>query len=201
MKKTTNALTVTAIPNPNIPSGWSDGDVGSVGVAGSASYANGTFTLKASGQWIYSTSDGMHFVYQPLSGDGTIVARVVSVQGGSVNNQAGVMIRETLSANSTNAFAEYEASLIYSFERPNTGASTAYQTNSVNATLPYWVKLVRSGNTFSSYSSTDGVNWVQVGTSQTINMAQNAYIGLAMSSDANTTLATDTFDNVSISKP
>jgi len=71
-------------------------------------------------------------------------------------------------------------------------------------TLPYWVKVVRSGSTFSGYNSLDGVNWTQVGTAQTINMAQNVYIGLAVSSDdwasSNPpTLATATFDNVSIS--
>src|SRR5207245_4828954 len=42
---TTVTLTVTVVPNPGLPSVWLDGDVGSVGVAGSASYANGTFTV------------------------------------------------------------------------------------------------------------------------------------------------------------
>ena len=66
-----SAFTVTALPT-----GWSDGDVGSVGVGGSASYGLGTFTVKGSGQYINHSSDGMNFAYEPLSGDGTIVARV-----------------------------------------------------------------------------------------------------------------------------
>ena len=37
-------FTVTALP-----SGWSDEDIGSVGVAGSSTYANGVFTVKGSG--------------------------------------------------------------------------------------------------------------------------------------------------------
>lgn len=37
------------------------------------------------------------------------------------------------------------------------------------------MRLVRSGNTFSGFASPDGVNWVQIGTSQTIAMAQNVY--------------------------
>jgi hypothetical protein len=64
--------------------------------------------------------------------------------------------------------------------------------------LPYWVKLVRSGSTFSSYASANGVNWVQVGTSRTISMAQNVYFGLAVSANNNSALATATFDNVSV---
>jgi hypothetical protein len=42
---------------------------------------------------------------------------------------------------------------------------------------------------------------VQVGATQTINMGQNAYIGMALSSDVNTSLANATFDNVSVSTP
>jgi hypothetical protein len=43
------------------------------------------------------------------------------------------------------------------------------------------------------------VNWTQLGTSQTITMAQNVYVGLAVNSGSTTALATATFDNVSIS--
>jgi hypothetical protein len=64
--------------------------------------------------------------------------------------------------------------------------------------LPYWVKLVRSGSTFSSYASANGVNWVQVGSSRTISMSQNVYIGLAVSANNNSALATAIFDNVSV---
>jgi hypothetical protein len=49
-------------------------------VAGSASYASGTFTLKGSGADIGGTADAFHYVYQPLTGDGEIVARVASLQ-------------------------------------------------------------------------------------------------------------------------
>ena len=44
-----------------------------------------------------TSSDGLHFVYQSLSGDGTILARMVSVEGSSAA-QVGIMIRETLNA-------------------------------------------------------------------------------------------------------
>jgi regulation of enolase protein 1 (concanavalin A-like superfamily)/uncharacterized membrane protein len=182
-----------------LPPSWLDQDVGSVSTAGSASYSNGVFTVSSSGQFIYDVADGMHFVYQPLSGDKTIVARVVSAQG-STSPQAGVMIRESLAANSTHAYVTYEPSpgpSIYFFDRPTTGAATAYQGTPINA-LPYWVKLMRSGNTFTGYASTDGATWVQVGSAVTISMAQNVYVGLAVSANNNSVVATATFDNVTI---
>jgi hypothetical protein len=191
-------LTVTSAGSPILPSVWSDLDIGPVGVAGSASYTNGAFTVKASGQYIWGTADGFNFAYQSLSGDGAIVARVVSVQGGS-SSESGVMIREALTAGSKMSYTAYSGSGgTYSIYRTSTGGSTSYA-NTAAVALPYWVKVVRSGNTLSSYSSPDGVNWVQVGSNQTISMAQNVYIGLAVSSNNNSALATATFDNVSVS--
>src|SRR5437660_4418175 len=96
-----STFTVTALP-----SGWSQADIGSTGVSGSASYANGTFTVQGAGAQIWGTADAFHFAYQSLSGDGTMVARVASVQGTSSGGwgSAGVMIRETLDAGATNAY-------------------------------------------------------------------------------------------------
>jgi regulation of enolase protein 1 (concanavalin A-like superfamily) len=195
---TTVTLTVTAAPSPGLPSVWLDGDIGSVGVAGSASYANGTFTVAGAGLGTFSTSsDGFHFVYQPLSGDGTVVARVVSLQGSSAA-QAGVMIRETLNPGANHVYMFDYASTIFMTERTSTGASSSYQSLG-SGTLPYWIKLARSGNVFTMFGSPDGVNWVQLGTSQTVSMAQNVYVGLAVSNRTTSSLATATFDSVSVS--
>jgi RHS repeat-associated protein len=194
-----NPVYFAVTPQP-LPSSWQDRDVGAVGVTGSATFANGTFTAKGSGtRTTYGTYDQMHFIYQPLLGDGTIVARVVSTAG-STYPQAGVMIRETLDTASTNALVQYWSSSVSFWDRPTTGGSTTNQAGG-SVTLPYWLKLVRSGNTFSGYSSYNGMTWTQIGTSQTITMAQNVYIGLAVSSYVNTTLSTVTFDEVSISTP
>ncbi|HKF43430.1 MAG TPA: hypothetical protein VKG01_10040 [Thermoanaerobaculia bacterium] len=200
----TNTTTITLNINnaPNVPPGWLDTDVGAVGTPGSASYANGTFTVKASGKWIYDVADGMHFVYQALSGDKVIVARVLSVVGSALP-EAGVMIRESLTTNSIHAYSTYEpyqGPSIYFYSRSTTGGTTASQRNAIPG-VPYWVKLVRSGNDFSSYASPDGINWTQVGSTRTITMSQNTYVGLAVSANDNTAVATATFDNVSITTP
>src|SRR5882762_1999959 len=191
-----NPVTFTVTTQP-LPAGWLDQDVGQVGVAGSATYSNGTFTVSGAGTSVWSTADGFHFVYQPLSGDGTIVARVASV---SPSSTGGVMIRETLNANAAEVFPTYYAQSTYMNYRSTTGGTTNQAVGS-SATLPYWVKAVRTGNTLSGYSSPDGVNWVQIGTSQTIPMAQTVYIGLVVSSGNTSTLATATFDNVVVTAP
>ena len=194
-----NAVRFTVTTQP-LPIGWLDQDVGAAGVAGSAGYANGVFTVAGAGQGTMITStDGFHFVYQPLAGDGTIVARVVSVAGSSAT-QVGVMIRETLGPGANHVYLfDYSSSLLMT-ERTATGASSSYQSVG-SSTLPNWIKLVRSGNVFSMYGSSDGVNWVQLGTSQTVSMASSVYVGLAVSNRTTATLATATFDNVSLTTP
>jgi len=194
-------FTVTTQPLPN---SWLDQDVGSVGVGGNASYASGVFTVKGAGAQIYGTADAFHFVYQPLTGDGSIVARLVSVQGGGSSGYvaAGVMIRETLDAGSANAatadWATYSG--IYFDVRTAAGGNTS-QPGSMVATLPYWLKVSRSGSMYSSYTSSDGVNWTQLGPSQAIPMGQTVNVGLAVTRGGTTALATATFDNVSVTVP
>jgi hypothetical protein len=41
------------------------------------------------------------------------------------------------------------------------------------------VRLVRVGDTFTSYGSLDGVTWTQIGTSLTIPLGQTIYVGMA----------------------
>src|SRR5215469_10812632 len=180
----------------SLPSGWLDSDIGSVGVAGSATYASGVFSQSGAGSGIFGTTDGLNFAYQSLSGDGTIVARVMTSQG---NNAplAGLMIRETLDPSATNALAFFRQGSISMSERTTTGGNPTSQYG-MAATLPYWLKLVRSGNNFSAFSSYNGLTWAQIGTTQTISMAQNVYIGMVVTNQSTSAAATATFDNVSV---
>jgi hypothetical protein len=73
----------------------------------SAAFWFATSTVTGAGAQVFGTADGFNFAYQTLSGDGTIVARVLSFQGSSTSRSAGVMIRETLDADSTNAYVLY----------------------------------------------------------------------------------------------
>ena len=128
-----------------------------------------------------------------------MVARVVSLQGSSAA-QAGIMVRETLSASASHVYLFDYSSSAWMTQRTSTGASSSYQSLG-SLTLPYWIKLARSGNVFTLYGSADGANWVQLGSSQTVSMAQNVYVGLAVSSRSTAALASATFDNVSLTKP
>ncbi len=81
------------------------------------------------------------------------------------------------------------------------GSSAAQAGIMIRETLNADANHARSGNVFSMYGSPDGLNWVQLGTSQTVSMVPNVYVGLAVSSRSTSSLATASFDNVSVTSP
>ncbi|MBU6410814.1 MAG: DUF1349 domain-containing protein, partial [Verrucomicrobia bacterium] len=195
---TSISLTIAA-SGGGLPSGWTDADIGSVGLVGSASYSNGTFTVSGSGADIWNAGDQCHYAYQSVSGDQTVIARVVSESSSVSYAKAGVMIRETLDTNSVEASVLLTPTNGVSLQvRPTTGANSINVSGWIRNILPpQWVKLVRSGNTFTGSYSTNGSTWTQIG-STSVTMATNATAGLAVSSHDNTSLNTATFDNVSV---
>ncbi len=190
------ASATTLAGTSSLPAPWVDADVGSVGAAGSASFNGTTYTVKGSGSDIWTAADGFHFVYQQLTGDGTIIARVASVQNTNGWAKAGVMMRESLAAGAKEASVHVTPAngVVMTFRTATGAASDGFFTS---GSAPQWLKLVRSGGTFTSYKSSDGVTWSQVGT-MTISMASTIYVGLDVSSKANTTLNTSMFTNVSV---
>jgi len=61
-----------------LPSGWTDQDIGTPGLAGSASFSNGTFAVNGGGSDIWGSSDNFNYVSQAAPGDITITTRVAS---------------------------------------------------------------------------------------------------------------------------
>jgi len=168
-----------------------------VGAAGSATYSGGVFTVKGSGSDIALLSDGFHFAYQAMSGDGQIVARVATQQNTDPWAKSGVMIRESLSASSTHAMVVLTPSNGIHFQwRPTTGGGSSSRPGAA-VSAPYWVKLVRSGSTFTGYQSSDGSNWALV-FSTNISMASNVLVGLAVTSHNNGALSTASFEGVAV---
>jgi hypothetical protein len=72
-----------------LPTLWIARDIGVLSIQGPAGYANSTFTVAAAGADIWGTADAFHFVYRPLSGDGSIQARVASLQASTAGRRPG----------------------------------------------------------------------------------------------------------------
>ena len=193
-----SAVVNIRIEGAPLPSPWEHDDVGNVGIAGDASYANGAFTVSASGDDIWNTADAFHFVSRPLEGDGEITARVVSLANTNPWAKAGVMIRESLAAGSRFAFSAMTVDNGAAFQRRVTTNGSAEHTGGPAVDAPYWVRLTRAGNVFTASVSPNGTTWTVVGT-QTITMAADVLVGLALTSHDNGEINEAVMDNVSVS--
>ena len=178
--------------------------VGAQALSPNHTVANGVYQIDAAGAGIPSSStpDDFAFVQIPVTENVTVTARVVSVQAvNGSNSRAGVIIRESLAADSRSAFcgvtSQNGGRFIF---RANTGANS--ENASATVTLPYWVRLIRSGNAFSAQVAPDSNGnpggFVSVGTAQTIAISTNAFVGLAASSGSPTAAGRAVIDKLTI---
>jgi regulation of enolase protein 1 (concanavalin A-like superfamily) len=177
-----------------LPPGWSQTDVGAVGLAGSGTATDGVFTVTGAGSDIWGTADSFNAVTQSVSGDATVIGRVVDEQNTHTFAKAGVTLG-SLTPNGArviidvrpNGSVEFMARLAddeaMSFIA---GAATAF---------PVWLKLARSGDQCTGSISSDGSTWTPVG-SVTVVMPGTVSGGLAVTSHDPAVLNTSTFDNV-----
>ncbi|MBP8304396.1 MAG: hypothetical protein KBE04_09745 [Phycisphaerae bacterium] len=179
------------------PQSWSRGGADALAVyyrfdgqtQGFAEVSPGVVVMNGMGTDIYGTSDEGRFVYKQLSGDGTIVARVENLANTESWAKAGVMIRETLDAGSPFAIAVYGGTNGVRIQMRLTAGGGATSDSStatagqLAARAPVWVRMERTGNEFRGYYSADGQVWAAMsGNPQTIVMARDVYIGLAVTS-------------------
>ncbi len=164
-------------------------------------------TMSAAGTDIYGTADQFTFACKSLSGDGSIVVRVDSLENTDPWAKAGVMIRENLNPDSRFAaiYATPGNGVRYQARLLNAGdvtSDTSVATTEQKALVtPVWVKVERVGTTtFNGYYSTDGVKWTTMSWNpQTINVTGTAYIGLCVTSHNANVATTAVFSNASTS--
>jgi hypothetical protein len=191
----TNVVRANVAPNP-----FTDHqDIGAVGMPGDAHYNDGVYTVQGAGADIANPADAFHYFYEGMfSGNGEIVARVLSVQNTDPAAKAGVMIRETLAADSREVLMSLTPSGAVLRARSN--VQITYGDPNIQA--PYWVRLVRGGShhdEITAYESADGILWVQIAPPIVLsNLAMDVYVGLAVTSHADGQLNTSMFDNVLI---
>jgi regulation of enolase protein 1 (concanavalin A-like superfamily) len=184
----------------SVPAPWATRDIGSPGIAGSSSYSSGTFTVEAAGRDIWDTSDQFRFVYQQITGDTEIVARVDSLVKTDEWSKTGVMIRASLYSSSAHAFALVSAANGIAFQRRSASGAMSEHTAGPAAAAPRWVRLTRIGTTVTAATSADGVTWTTIG-SDTIALGSTAYVGLATTSHDANRLTTAVLSQVRIGAP
>lgn len=174
-------------------------------------------------------SDGMEFVHQPITGDGSITVRVASLgkppeerqgSGGMAGSTAlpvgpwggaGVIIKD-----GTRTGSAYASVLL----TPTHGVrmQSNYTTDLAGAagSGPRWLRLTRTGELVTGYESTDGKTWQKIGEQTVHGLPRDAEIGMFVSAEPEMRLlrqaggtsygghdgkAVATFDNLQLSTP
>ena len=175
--------------SPSSPpcSSWSSADVGTVGLAGFARPCDDAFGVYGSGADIWGVSDAFQFLSQPVSADGSLVARLISpVQnsatgGTSTFAKAGLMIRQSLAPDAADVILDVRPGGELEFmTRSSAGGTTAFLAGG-STRLPVWLKLSRRAGLVTGATSPDGTSWTTIGTTADPTSA-DALIGFAVTS-------------------
>ncbi len=181
-------------------------DIGGPLPAGSDSYdaSTQTYTVSAGGANIWGNADEFRMLAAPLSGDGSIVARLVSQQATDPWAKAGVMLRASTSAGAINAAVLVTPANGITFSyRSTQGGATIRPTPLPAGAAPAWVRVARSGSTLTGYYSTATVaprpqDWIAFASVDIPALPATLQAGLAVTSRVSGTASTCVFSNVGV---
>jgi autotransporter-associated beta strand protein len=195
-------VTLEALGGQPAPSNdWTGADIGSPAVAGSNSGSGPSFTVNGGGSDIWGSSDQFRFLSQSFTGDARLTARVTAVDRTDPWAKAGVMIRASSAANAANSFLAVTPLNGITWQVRETSGATTTGNNSgtANFTAPHWLRLTRSGNTFTCHRSNDGVTWHPLGQAETIaNAPATMHAGFMIASLNNNGNSVINLDNLSL---
>ena len=205
----TTSATVPALPvlapAATLTGALTAADLYGASPAGASAYAGGTWTLTGgyNGQTPASSTPSIRFAYRALTGDFTMIAKVVAVtSAGSNDAQGGIMIRNVATGQSQSQSyiamtADHRAGWN---ERGATGMAYSWMAGAVNPApqLPYWIKMERIGSRVQTSTSPDGASWAGANANDFANMPATAYVGLFASSAVTGQASSVTFSDVAI---
>jgi hypothetical protein len=192
-------LVAVEIPSGGLPPGWSNQDIGASNPPGFAEFAacGGELTLGSTGFNGQKTKDALHIAYQELCGDGTITAQVTGMDSPTgINGWAGVTFRKNLTVGSPFASLLTRLSnFVYRrFRTTQGGLRTTHHLFRPGAT---WLRMERSGNTITGYTSINGNTW-SFAFATNVNLGDCILVGLTAEGYNPVIPITATFNNISI---
>ncbi len=178
------------------PSGWTNGGAGSSNnCATNYDATTGTLSIITSGGNIHGTSDDFCGITIPNSDQIIDFRARVIPPGTGYYDQAGIMMRQSLSGNAACASMYLTGTSIPIMGlRPSAGSMPLGMPGTAVST-PYWVRLYRYGATIQGYISGDGVNWTLV---QSYPNVLSSPLYLTLFAKTSGSQGTATIDSISI---
>ncbi len=177
---------------PELDAKWIPARLGDANVHNMAIDAEeGALSIEANGTGMWDGPDNGTFLYQPVTGDFVATLKVVQPLQGSGQQWAkiGLMARASTAANSRwVTVMKTRDAVQFGFRTDSNGQRFA---SDATVGPPVWVRLVRNGDSFAGYYSTDGASWV-AGTGDgenggvTVDVPDTVLIGIAATSYSST---------------
>ena len=181
-----------------LPADWLSTDIGPATRRGFSGKSGADWLLTASGAGFATSSDRAHAVTRPVTGNGTIVARLTANSA-----EAGLSIRDSLHRYARRAVLVHQGNTLR-FRVRTTNNTVDSITSSTTVALPLWLKLdrIEATNTISAFYAADSAGapgqWIRLGNPAVISMDATADYGLTADSGSDTALATAFFDQVAL---
>ena len=160
---------------------------------------NNIATVTGTGAGYAGTTDGAHIMVRPVTGNGSIVARLTSLS--STAALSGITIRDSLARGSNRAVLGYVPSTGLQFRVRTTVSTTDTVTTTTGLTLPLWLKLERDSttDTITASHSADGTSWTAIGSPTVMPLLNtDAHYGLTTTRNSTSSTATGVFDNITL---
>ena len=173
---------------------WQSADIGNPTTSGTLTVTGNVTRVTAAGEDIGRARDQFFFAHRFQTGDFDVTVRVAALENVDVWTKSGLMARDTLDGASRFAAVLTTPTLSGSyFGQRSTDGGNATAVGSFPSNLPEsWLRLARSGDTFSGFASIDGQRWHPLG-SATVGMPSTLWLGLAVASHRTNQVATAEF--------
>jgi regulation of enolase protein 1 (concanavalin A-like superfamily) len=188
-------------PGPDPDPKWRPAKIGDASVHETTVIeVDGTLSIEANGSGMWDNPDaGGTFLYQPVAGDFVATLKIIQGMSGGAEGpgeqfaKVGLMARASASASSRwVSVMKARDGVQFGFRTGSRGERFA---NDAPVGSPVWVRLIRSGDSFAGFYSSDGASWVP-GTGNgedggvTVDLGDNILIGIAaLSSSGNPAIA------------
>jgi hypothetical protein len=187
-------------------------EIGAALVAGSSSYANGTYTIGSAGNNIWYTRDEFRFLWNKMSGDVSLAADIAFPDpNGYGDRKAVLVIRQDLEDDSKQVVvALHGLGMIQLAQRPEKGALTrdrefrvggrgrpeGKSPDSLVNDIARRIGIEKRGNRFSLFVSLEGEPMTQYGPPIELELEEPFYVGIGFCSHLPDVVDTATLSNV-----
>ena len=191
-------------------------DIGNPAIKGSSNIQDKGIQLIAGGADVWGVKDEFHFSWIEQSGDFDLATRVESLTAPHVYTKAGLMAREELTDNCRHIFFQVfpdnkprnknNGGYEFQYRQLKAGEMKAIYPAKFDGTPEFpanypntWIRLKRAGNLFTGFYSADGKTW-KIYATYSLELPQNVYLGLAVTSHNAKNQATAVFKDISFLK-